>query len=718
MAINCTQVIEKFRKYGFEYKKSYSNASYLTFTFKSGFFHNAEVVQVAESKSDEEDIITKINDLESYGISIKRNKYETIEQIERGLFEGFFDVEHWKARIGEEYKTYVKSILESFPDKKDLTYKYIHAPFTLNVNSLPERTDDKAIVEDIIDDLSNQGAQLILVEAPAGFGKTCTSYEIIERLAKKDNAPIPFFTEFSRDRQARVFGHVFVREVDRAFSQVKSEVVIDELQNGRIVMVLDGFDELLSDDSKDSSDEDYENAEPMLETISELLDKNAKVIITSRRAAIFDGSVFNEWIDQYHERFKFKRYRIQSPRVEDWLNEPRRVALNNAGIDLKQLSNPVLLAYLRALKDDKFAALVSTPDKVVSHYFTAMLEREMERQKLPMQPEKQTKFLTKVAESMCEGNYTSDSKERIVELIKLKCAKLLEETRRSYLAKDRPTLDGLATTLATHAFFDRSNQGDGRIEFINEFVFGNYIAESVLNYEGEWLASDERFVEPAISSYSARTPIERNTLWEKLEPMSIFLSESDRMSYEIKMLGEVLCDSYNESSVNSIDISNVNFFENVCVSDISFSNCNFSSVVFFMDNIKNATFINCKFYDCNSIINDISSNSVEFLNCTSSNEFMSELEECQEEEKSDDITELTKQIFRKFFPVGSGSCERVHIPLASVYKIQSQGYTKREITYEIKKLKREGLLKDAQESSYVAINIQKMAEIKQLLGKV
>ncbi|MFV8433328.1 hypothetical protein ACNO6Y_22315, partial [Vibrio owensii] len=142
------------------------------------------------------------------------------------------------------------------------------------------------------------------------------------------------------------------------------------------------------------------------------------------------------------------------------------------------------------------------------------------------------------------------------------------------------------------------------------------------------------------------------------------------------------------------------------------------SVVVFMDNIKNATFINCKFYDCNSIINDISSNSVEFLNCTSSNEFMSELEECQEEEKSDDITELTKQIFRKFFPVGSGSCERVHIPLASVYKIQSQGYTKREITYEIKKLKREGLLKDAQESSYVAINIQKMAEIKQLLGKV
>ncbi len=58
------------------------------------------------------------------------------------------------------------------------------------------------------------------------------------------------FFQFSRDRQAKIFSHVFVREVDRVFSQVKSSLVEDELKNGRIVMILDGFDELLSETSQ------------------------------------------------------------------------------------------------------------------------------------------------------------------------------------------------------------------------------------------------------------------------------------------------------------------------------------------------------------------------------------------------------------------------------------------------------------------------------------
>ena len=41
MKLNAENLISKYKKYGFEYKKSYSNDSYLSFTFKSGFFHNA-----------------------------------------------------------------------------------------------------------------------------------------------------------------------------------------------------------------------------------------------------------------------------------------------------------------------------------------------------------------------------------------------------------------------------------------------------------------------------------------------------------------------------------------------------------------------------------------------------------------------------------------------------------------------------------------------------
>ncbi|HFO8147377.1 TPA: NACHT domain-containing protein, partial [Escherichia coli] len=164
-------------------------------------------------------------------------------------------------------------------------------------------------------------SKLILIEAPAGFGKTCTSYEILNSLISIDGAPIPFFTEFSRDRQAKVFSHVFVREVDRSFRTVKSDLVIDETKNGKIVLVLDGFDELLNDTtSNKTNDIDFEKAQPMLETIGELLTKSAKVILTSRRAAIFDGEIFQEWKDKYRDNFDVVRYRLNSPEVRDWLS--------------------------------------------------------------------------------------------------------------------------------------------------------------------------------------------------------------------------------------------------------------------------------------------------------------------------------------------------------------------------------------------------------------
>ncbi|MEG1691600.1 MAG: hypothetical protein RR308_17795, partial [Hafnia sp.] len=48
--MNCSsQLIELFRKYGFEYKKSASGKGYYAFTFKTGFFHNAEFVYTDEA---------------------------------------------------------------------------------------------------------------------------------------------------------------------------------------------------------------------------------------------------------------------------------------------------------------------------------------------------------------------------------------------------------------------------------------------------------------------------------------------------------------------------------------------------------------------------------------------------------------------------------------------------------------------------------------------
>jgi biotin operon repressor len=710
--INNSQVIEKFRRYGFEYKKHSSNASYLTFTYRSGFFHNAEVVQVSESVSDEKDILKKIEELESLGVSIKRNKYSNISQIGDGLFSGFFDVKNWRSRIQEEYQEYSESVLKSFPESEKLEYRYIDAPFSINGD---EADTEASIVSKVIDDIKGSDSKLILVEAPAGFGKTSTSYELINQLSLDPNLPIPFFTEFSRDRQARVFSHVFVREVDRAFSQVKSPVVIDELQNGRIVIVLDGFDELLSDDSTENAGEDYENAEPMLETIGELLERNAKVVITSRRAAVFDGSVFNEWVDRFSSKFSFKRYRIRSPRIEDWLEEPRRSLLGaELGAELGKLSNPVLLSYLRALTDDDFKALAGKPEKIVSHYFFTMLEREMDRQNLRMNPSEQSIILSKVAGDMCERNYTSDSRDKIVDFLKKNCLGILEDTRRLYSAKDRPTIDSLALTLAAHAFFDRSNQGEGKIEFVNEFVFGNYIAENILDLGTGWMAADERFVEPAISSYAVRVLTERKALWENLVSMREFLTDSELFFFELKMLDGNLESDFCQKSIYSLDIAESSFFKDICVDGISFSNCTFSDSIFYTSNIKNSTFINCKFYNCE--FEGEVDGSFEFLNCFSNNEFLESIFIEPVLEEVSEYSDITINILRRFMPVGSSGCERIHIPLSSIYKMANGKYTKRDVTKKIKSLKKEGILMDAADSSYIAVNTSRMADMKRILG--
>lgn len=59
----------------------------------------------------------------------------------------------------------------------------------------------------------------------------------------------------------------------------------------------------------------YEKTEPMLETISELLTDSAKVVLTTRRTAIFDGDEFHQWIASHQEDFDVIRIRIHEPEL-------------------------------------------------------------------------------------------------------------------------------------------------------------------------------------------------------------------------------------------------------------------------------------------------------------------------------------------------------------------------------------------------------------------
>lgn len=713
--IDSNNLISLFRKYGFDYKKSSSGKGFYAFTFKSGFFHNAEIVYV--EGFDEDGLEKSIKELNDIGFSTKKTFFKNFNDVEEILFNGFFNVDEWKFRIKNEYNVYCENMLDILPIGA-VKYSYVQVDYDKSKGSVNNQYngDDKNIVIDILNEIKEDNSKLIIIEAPAGFGKTCTSYEIINKMVQESDLPLPFFTEFSRDRQAKVFSHVFVREVDRSFRTVNSDLVIEETKNGRIVLVLDGFDELLNESMTDVDDgAGFEKTQPMLETIGDLLNKKSKVILTSRRTAIFDGEAFQDWVDDYKYDFETIRYRLNIPKVTDWLDIYRIEKLERNGIDISNLANPVLLSYLRSVNDEMFDDLCKDGSKIVNHYFLSMFERERERQDLLIKPEDQSKILTSIAMDMCDHDYTSDKRERIVDFIRSNFLSLLEETRRLYTVSQRPTIDALSNKLSTHAFFDRSIQGENRVEFVNEFVFGNFISKGLIEYESnDWIAANERFVEPAVQAYLPRNKDERELLWSKLEGMRDFLSSTEHMHYEYLLENKVDSDCYSGSTITRLSFKSICFFESEKIESSVFNECIFSGCTFNLDNFFDVTFISSQFYDC-TILDGNSSFDIDFLNCSDNNGFIEKSEVVDEVEDSDDYDLILEQeILKKYIQLGSGSITRLHIYTGVLYKID--GFSRRKITKAIKRLKDKGILENANNSSFTAINKNKIVDVKKIIG--
>ena len=454
----------------------------------------------------------------------------------------------------------------------------------------------------------------------------------------------------------------------------------------------------------------------MLETISELLTQNAKIILTSRRSAIFDGEMFSSWLSRYDGAFSINRYKLEKPDISDWLPENRLARLKSCGINITNLSNPVLLGFLRFTKDEDFDSLCNKPEEIVNQYFSSMLEREIDRQELRMSPEKQTELLKIIAEDMCDNNYTADTKENIISLIKSQGSHLLNEVRSNYSPKDKPTIDKLATTLSNHAFFDRSKQGDNNIEFVNEFVFGNYIAESILTQD-EWIASDERFVEPAVLSYISRDKNSKYELWIKLNTMSDFLDKSSRMKFEYHLTGRVNECAYNDSEIGSITLKGTTIFETGNIKNSVFNQCTFNNSTFFFENFSDITFLNCKFWDCEFKNSETNQIEINFYNCKDNNDFVYKTENVDHSSEDDaiNVSNVALYILSKIWPIGSQSIERLHYFTANLFK--TDDFTKRDIVKEVKLLKRKGFLTDANDNSFIGINKAKISEIKTILGR-
>lgn len=700
--------IKIFQKYGFEYKREFSSQETLVFIIKQAFFDNAAILKLGKTSENKADELKKI------GYAVKEHKFTSLEDLESNLFEAFFSTKRTRLSFLNDYKKYTERVLQSYPTEAS-NYSYIAAPYTksLNIDSDFQEDDEQGVIENITKEIKSKSPKLILIEAAAGFGKTSTAFEIGKKISESQQDQLVLFAELSRDRQAKVFKHILYHELDRSFPSLPSNLVIDSIQQGKITVILDGFDELLKSNEEENQ---FEKSEAMLETIGEILKHNAKVILTTRKTALLQGDEFHNWIDSHETDFSVIRYTLHEPAINDWLPTEKIEALSNGGIEISNIANPVLLTYLNYLPSGEFHEISKNPDLIVEKYFNSMLEREQERQELRMSVEHQTALLTRLTDDMIRKNYTKDTRENIIKHFLTNESDTIDKLRQYYPATSRPSRDELANRFANHALLDRSSS-DEKIGFINDFALGNFVSNSVItSTDKEWIA-DEIFVEAAVTSYSPRSLESRKNLWSKLNYSRQFIDEKDQIKLEAALLKSVNI-NLSGQNISSTHFDSIIFFETSKSSDCTFYECTFKDCLLDLSNMINNNFICCHFYNCDFLNESCDTNS--YISCYDHNgEALAApilAEDPAEEEK--DILQLSIEfILEKFWPIGKDSITFAHRPLAIFYSKNNNRINSKQIEKAIVELERRGLIVEAKRKNWIGIDTSKLTEISKLLGR-
>ena len=697
-----SSLVAVYKRYGFTLARD--RDCVLVFTLKTGYFDNAEIVKLTAT-AETEKIFSEFS-AAGYGCVIREAK--TPEHAERELFQGFFSVESTRHRLIDDYKRFTEAVVS--PYGTNASYQYIRAPY--QVNGKEGRISPP---DEIIQRMNDPEPTLFLIEAAAGFGKTCTAMEIVRLLAENQNH-LPLYAELSRNRQARIFRYILLDEIDRTFPLLNSGLVQTEIRNGRVATILDGFDELLR---KNEETGDFEQKEPMLETVSELLTGRAKVIITTRRTVFFDGDEFHQWLDRHAGNFKVVRIRIQEPRVADWLGEDRLEKISSTGLSLEAIANPVLLSYLRCIDQTAFNEVSKEPDRLVDSYFEYMLDREQERQDLRMLPSVQSEVLTAIAADMVEGGFTSATREYILELLLGKQGRVLEAARSHYPAADRPSREEIANKLASHALLDRSASEGSKISFINEFVLGNYVAGNILATD-DWLNDDMRFIDPAVRCYASRTEEARHLLYEKLAESLPFLDSASKIDVATALTHSIPFKlAQSEAEGVQVDDVEVGAFE---MEDFLFNDCTFRRCHFIRSNLSNVTFLNCKFYEC-TLAPGASGGAIFVLGGVADPDITKDMQSVADGKPRIDgevnaFASAEIAILKKLWPIGESFNQRPSRVVVRPLKhlcLPTDNFSSSELYSAVDRLRRAGVLPDPSKSGLLLINLDKLAIVQDIV---
>lgn len=639
---NITEIIALYESYNYKLEKSDKN--YAIFSLGAGIYPGVDILITENTTTEIYNEIRK--EYSEAGYATNKVIFHSIEELEISLFTQFFKPKYSRERLLSRYKEYTDSVMKPYlSNSESPTYKYIEVPYTYEEDFIPSSPNTN-LIEKLYNLLEVDLSKLIIVEAPAGFGKTSTAYELVARLCSDDSIRRPFFMELAKDRSATTFRYLLLSQIEKNFqTQLKNDIVIKNIKSGRIPLIIDGFDELLSKDLDYGQKKVcFEEVETMLSTIASLLTDKSKIILTTRKTAIFSGEKFIEWYFSQQERgnnFSVVRIQLMDPTPNDWLS-PEQIELipNN----ISQINNPVLLSYLRYAPKNEFVEFTD-PDILVNSYFDFLFKREIDRQSLPFKSIEQRYILGNLAAYFAACDITADNRTDVLDAILTLSNNLIEDASSS--ERDERSL---ANTLTNHALLDRHSSG--KVGFINDYVFGSLLGWSFLDKkEGVALIENlsNRTADKLIEACSIWVPTKRIELAKALYRLKN-LPQAVVFRIDRFLLGKFI-HAFKDQNITDEKFSKLSFDGEGIWINCTFTKCTFTDCVLDFNKISNCTFIACVF-DNNKVISS-GDTCLFYEGSPFVKEDPENIVDIPETDDREDDTELDKRILSLFYRKGS-----------------------------------------------------------------
>lgn len=610
--INKQALTQLYSLYLFE--KTYEDDYGVVYTYNSGYFNNAEIVIIDRENFAYEKIHNEYNKL---GFSVRCVEYKTIEEAHEKLFEGFFKVSQSNLKLSTEYIGYC-----DLQSKKmgGYPYTYINGKYYID----GEQKEDLNVTDIIYNFFCDNKSKLIILEAAAGFGKTCASFEVVNKFAKNFTKRVPILAELSKSRHARIFKHVLYEEIDHKFPSLSSPLVISEIKNGRVPLVIDGFDELLSKSMLSTEELEagsFEDAQTMLDTIAELFCEGSKaqILLTSRKSSIFAGDIFDKWVERRLANCDVIRIELGEPTVQQWIGKERTSILEKNNVNIDAIANPVLLNIIKNTPLDEFESKFSSIEALLSRYFNSLLEREKERQSLPLNVDEQYEIMRTLATELVYFDISAEEpsflKEIFYDILKPRMKDIEERYTRSFSLEDKPTDEEIVMKLVNHALLDRVTNITNKIGFINDFIFGLFIGEAIIKKEIKEINLNNKYISIATTAYSVKNTKNKIEFYENIKSPLVKTSPEFKLATEIKLLNRINS-NYNGLYIDDARFKNIIFDDKNQFSNCTFNLCIFSDCRIDPSTFDSCTFVNCKFYNI-EILNSTISNQekIVFSNC-------------------------------------------------------------------------------------------------------